>query len=360
MSSAPVAPKVAAGAHSLGLYELHVRSVNGQVVTSISRPGGSALSSQEVAGLTLSASAAATSQDATSKHYAVAINVTNGSQRDINQPLYVPVAISGYTQNGTFYRQAADSAGNLADPTGVSVEQADAATPLITTNVSPSLFNVPAGMSVTSVSPQAWQAPTLPQGGSQTVTFGFNIPLSNPTYSFNVVFGVFPTPAVNHLVLSEVYGGGGNSGTTYTHDFIEIFNPTNASINLGGYSVQYASETGTSWAVTPLTSVSLAPGQYYLVQQAKGAGGTIPLPTPDASGTILMSGSAGQVALVEGTAKITGATDASVRDYIKFTTSSNAVSFSRVNVCVDTDATSDFMGGRVNPRNSSSALTPCQ
>ena len=34
-----------------------------------------------------------------------------------------------------------------------------------------------------------------------------------------------PTPAAsNDVVISQVYGGGGNTGATYTHDFVELFN----------------------------------------------------------------------------------------------------------------------------------------
>ncbi len=35
-------------------------------------------------------------------------------------------------------------------------------------------------------------------------------------------------PAGTGLVISEVYGGGGNAGATYTNDFIELYNPTDA------------------------------------------------------------------------------------------------------------------------------------
>ena len=55
------------------------------------------------------------------------------------------------------------------------------------------------------------------------------------------------------VVISQVYGGGGNTGSTYTHDFIELFNAGSSAIDLTGWSVQYASNTGTSWPVTPLT-----------------------------------------------------------------------------------------------------------
>jgi hypothetical protein len=45
-------------------------------------------------------------------------------------------------------------------------------------------------------------------------------------------------------VISQIYGGRGNLGATYTHDFIELFNPTDAPISLTGWSIQYASATG--------------------------------------------------------------------------------------------------------------------
>ncbi|MCB1577530.1 MAG: lamin tail domain-containing protein, partial [Xanthomonadales bacterium] len=68
------------------------------------------------------------------------------------------------------------------------------------------------------------------------------------------------------VVISQVYGGGGNGGSTYTNDFIEIFNAGSTAQNLNGWSVQYASSSGTSWQVTNLGNVNLQPGQYYLVQ----------------------------------------------------------------------------------------------
>ncbi|MBK8913127.1 MAG: lamin tail domain-containing protein [Phycisphaerales bacterium] len=53
--------------------------------------------------------------------------------------------------------------------------------------------------------------------------------------------------AASDLVISQVYGGGGNTGATYNRDFIEIFNRGASAIELSGKSVQYASATGTSW-----------------------------------------------------------------------------------------------------------------
>ncbi len=113
-----------------------------------------------------------------------------------------------------------------------------------------------------------------------------------------------PAAAVSpDIVISQVYGGGGNSGATFTHDFIELHNRGSAPVNLAGWSVQYASAAGSSWQVTPLAGV-VAPGTYYLVQEAAGAGGTTPLPTPDATGSTAMSATAAKVALRTTTAAL--------------------------------------------------------
>ena len=129
-----------------------------------------------------------------------------------------------------------------------------------------------------------------------------------------------PTGA-NHVVISEVYGGGGNSGAVYRNDFIELYNPTLSAINLNGWSVQYASSTGTSWQVTTLSG-SIAPKSFYLVQQSAGTGGTTNLPTPDRVGTINMAGTAGKVLLSNVATAQTGAapTGTQIVDFVGFGT----------------------------------------
>ena len=111
-----------------------------------------------------------------------------------------------------------------------------------------------------------------------------------------------PAFADSAVVISQVYGGGGNSGAQLKHDFIELYNRSSSPVSLNGWSVQYASATGTSWQVTPLTDVMLQPGQYYMVQQAAGTGGTATTVAADKIGTIPMAGGAGKVALSNTTA----------------------------------------------------------
>src|SRR5882762_5537980 len=113
-----------------------------------------------------------------------------------------------------------------------------------------------------------------------------------------IPFGPSPALAVSaDIVISQVYGGGGNTGATYKNDFIELFNRGTTSVALTGWSVQYASAAGSSWQRTNLGGM-LLPGQYLLVQEAAGTGGTVSLPTPDVTGTINISATAGKVALV--------------------------------------------------------------
>src|SRR6266581_4578400 len=82
-----------------------------------------------------------------------------------------------------------------------------------------------------------------------------------------------PFPAVqassSGVVVSQVYGGGGNAGSTFKNDFIELFNASGATVIVDGWSVQYSSAAGTSWQVTNLSG-SIAPGQYYLIQESQG------------------------------------------------------------------------------------------
>ncbi len=108
-------------------------------------------------------------------------------------------------------------------------------------------------------------------------------------------------------VLSEVYGGGGNSGATLRNDFIELATRGTSAASVDGWSVQYlpaAPTASSAWAVTPLTG-SISPDAQYLIAEAAGAGGTQDLPTPQATGSITMSGTSGTVALVNSTTALT-------------------------------------------------------
>ncbi|WP_448674455.1 lamin tail domain-containing protein [Pseudoxanthomonas mexicana] len=142
--------------------------------------------------------------------------------------------------------------------------------------------------------------------------------------SFALLFAASSVQA--QVVISQVYGGGGNSGATLKNDFIELRNNGPTAVDLTGWSVQYASSTGTTWNGRTNLSGSIPAGGFYLIQQAQGAGGTVDLPTPDATGTIAMAGTAGKVALSRSTTALTGAcptADANVVDFVGFGSAAN-------------------------------------
>ncbi|KQY11646.1 endonuclease/exonuclease/phosphatase [Massilia sp. Root133] len=184
---------------------------------------------------------------------------------------------------------------------------------------------------------------------------------------------VFAAPG--GVVISQVYGGGGNSGATYKNDYIELLNTGDTAVTLTNWSVQYASATGTSWQVTKLpASVTLAAGQYYLVHEALGSGGTDAL-TPDATGTIPMSATAGKVALVNSITALAGGKPVdNVVDLVGFGTTagyyegsgatpapSNTLAVIRKNNgCLDSnDNSSDFVTGAASPRTTASERVSC-
>ena len=178
-----------------------------------------------------------------------------------------------------------------------------------------------------------------------------------------------PTPDSSpQLVISQVFGGGGNSGAPFRNDFIEIFNAGDTTVNLSGWSVQYASATASTWSLTPLTSVTLQPGQYYLVQESSGGSNGVPLPMSDATGTIAMAAGSGKVALVRTSTALTGAcpNNPNIVDFAGYGSTANcfrgtapAPTPSNTNAllraaagCTDTrNNVADFALGPPNPRN---------
>jgi hypothetical protein len=110
--------------------------------------------------------------------------------------------------------------------------------------------------------------------------------------------GTIQNDDVANLLISQVYGGGNNAGATYRNDFVEIFNPgmTTVDFALTPYSVQYAG-VGSNFGSnkTNLTTGSLAPGKYFLVQESGGITNGVNLPTADATGSINLGSTSGKL-----------------------------------------------------------------
>lgn len=186
--------------------------------------------------------------------------------------------------------------------------------------------------------------------------------------------------ASSDVVVSQVYAGGGNAGATFTNDFVELFNRGATAVDVGGWTIQYASASGTTWQETPLSG-SIQPGQYYLVQLASAGAVGSPLATPDATGTTNLANTGGKVAVVHdatlltcGAAAGSCAASPQVADLIGWGSAtdfegagpapalSNATADLRADGgCTDTDDNAaDFADATPTPRNLSTQTASCE
>ena len=191
-----------------------------------------------------------------------------------------------------------------------------------------------------------------------------------------------------NIVISQIYGGGGNGATSqYVNDFVELFNRGASPVSLNGWSTQYASAGGTEFLVTPLPNITLQPGQYFLIQYASGGVNGAPLPTPDLiapavtnnAGTTFipnLSSTTGKIALVNSIVRLPASTcpvDATIVDLVGYGASASCFEGTRTNDlsattslkrngggCADTDNNlADFTIGVPAPRNTATAANSC-
>ena len=190
-----------------------------------------------------------------------------------------------------------------------------------------------------------------------------------------------------NVVISQVYGGGGNTGAQLGNDFVELFNRGAATVSLAGWSIQYASASGTgtfgsaAQFITPLAG-SIAPGQYVLVQEASGGAVGAALPAPDVTDAtpINMAAVGGKIALVNTTTPLgcngsaaspcSATALASIVDLVGYdganffegagpapTLSNTTAAFRAGGGCLDTDSNSaDFVAAPPAPRNAAAPV----
>ncbi len=138
-----------------------------------------------------------------------------------------------------------------------------------------------------------------------------------------------PVAAATNIVISQIYGGGGNTNATYKNDFVELFNPNSNTVSVAGWAVQYASATGSSWQQANLAG-SIAPYSYYLVMLSSNGAATLGLnlPTAEATNTSLnMSATAGKLALTTNGTALSGVNPvggATIADFVGYGSTASA------------------------------------
>ena len=175
--------------------------------------------------------------------------------------------------------------------------------------------------------------------------------------------------------ISQIYGANGN---TYKCDYVELFNSTAAPVDIGGWSLQYGSSTGSSFGSSTFNYVFIPAGAtipalgYYLIRGAcTTAGADLPL-TADlvASGPNFppggfnASGTSGKFALFND--QVTGRTPAQVMvlptpaflmDLVGYGPSANAYETAPAPAGTTTTVLVRKLGGRQDTNNNSADFT---
>ncbi|MGH9874164.1 MAG: DUF4214 domain-containing protein [Pyrinomonadaceae bacterium] len=92
------------------------------------------------------------------------------------------------------------------------------------------------------------------------------------------------TPAASEVVFSQIYSQGGNPGSTYKDNFVELFNRSNRAVDITGLPLRIATDTGAFSVGISFTSsrgLVIQPGGYLLIEfETTGTSGAA-LPFPD-------------------------------------------------------------------------------
>ncbi len=197
------------------------------------------------------------------------------------------------------------------------------------------------------------------------------------TWDINVTAKAVVVAASAPVIISQAYGGGGNSGATLKSDFIELYNTTDAAIDLTGWVVFYASKTGLfkdqtveTYGVSVNLSGSIAAHSFYLIKCADGAGGTVDLPAYDAINAALpitMGADGFKIALCNSSVIPLNPDSANVVDFVGANSTaslfegqgpapapSNTLAIVRATLTDTNENATDFTTAAPNPRNSSS------
>jgi hypothetical protein len=142
-----------------------------------------------------------------------------------------------------------------------------------------------------------------------------------------------PTPC-SGLLISAVYGGGGDSSTVTDlgNDFVELFNAGVTAQTLDGLSIQYSTYDGTFDAndTVDLPNETLQPGQHFLFAGGSDTGtsptdladGSLNPPSddddPSTASSYNASDEAGTVYLVNGTSAIASGTSTAIIDEVGY------------------------------------------
>lgn len=143
-----------------------------------------------------------------------------------------------------------------------------------------------------------WRTPRLRTAGAVLLAGALAIPA---TVGMTAPAQAASGDDTTHVVISEAYLVGGSANQPYTNKFVELYNPTDAPVDLSGWSIQYRSASGPRFPAKTELSGTIAAGGHYLVSGSSNGATGEALPAPDASGALAPSGTDGVIALASTT-----------------------------------------------------------
>ncbi len=111
--------------------------------------------------------------------------------------------------------------------------------------------------------------------------------VANPT-AITTESGSAPMPmqpvAAGDIVFGQIYGSGGNPGSTFQNNYLELFNRTNNVIDISGWPIYIATATETfsqSIAFVSSRGIGIGAHRYLLIRFGPNSTNGAPLPNPD-------------------------------------------------------------------------------
>ncbi|MDY5150710.1 ExeM/NucH family extracellular endonuclease [Actinotignum timonense] len=115
----------------------------------------------------------------------------------------------------------------------------------------------------------------------------------------------FAAPDGSGIVINEIYTRGGSSGSTYTHKYVELYNPSSAAIDLSDLTLGYSASHGKNISSKVALSGSLDAGAYLVV--SAGSNGSNGAQLPEAATSPINLGAKGGIVVLAPSSRIDAA-----------------------------------------------------
>ena len=218
---------------------------------------------------------------------------------------------------------------------------------------------------------------TVPAGSSTAIrSFGVSVPGAAPLQ---------PATA-GDIVLSQIYSHGGNVGSTYQNNYLELFNRTDNTIDFSGWQIYLANDTGSfnvSFSFGSSQGLPIAAHKYLLIKLGPDSSNGAPVPwdlfvPPITVFPAPNLSPSGKVFLTRPNSTIFGGTcplpNSQIVDFVGYgstascfegtgpapTTANSTAAIRKFAGCTDTENNaSDFVADAASPHNRFSAANNC-